>query len=117
MGKWLSKFTNKVETSQDGGDKVDIVKKEPALSTMSPPTPQDLRKLSLSVVAKREELRRLITDVSNKHGGDESQFLASYIKDILANQDLDDSLDCFRRLAQQAGVCKKQEITGGHNAI
>src|SRR3990167_7028043 len=47
------------------------------------------------------ELRELITQVSQNYGGDDEAFLKEYIEDVLANNDIQKALACFRELAKQ----------------
>jgi hypothetical protein len=47
------------------------------------------------------ELRQLIKQVSQNYGGDDEAFLKEYIEDVLANNDIEKALACFRELAKQ----------------
>lgn len=70
----------------------------PRVSTVSVSLVDISGKITYSDVCIRNELRQLIKQVSHGHGGDDEQFLNDYIEDILANQDVDKALICFRDL-------------------
>jgi hypothetical protein len=61
-------------------------------------------------ICKRNELWSLIKKVSHYYGGDDSEWLKEYAKEMLNGYSLDDALTCFRDLASQyASVPKTKE--------
>lgn len=50
---------------------------------------------------KINELRNLITKISNAYGGEEKEVLEEHIKWVIKNHSLDESLSCYRLLASQ----------------
>lgn len=59
-----------------------------------------------------DELRELIRQVSQNYGGDDERFLTEYIDAVLANNDLEKALECFRDLVKQAPPVNNRQTTG-----
>lgn len=59
--------------------------------------------------SQRSELRKLISMVSQNYGGDDEDFLASYIDEIiiLHSHDLSVAIECFKDIATQRNPFNK----------